>query len=436
MVKATDKAGANNAFATAIYPAFIQIADKLNLHYISMITPSRWMTKTGQGINEDWVDSMINSNHFISLIDYYDASEVFNGIEIKGGVSYFLYSKDYNGKCHYTLHQGGSVSSYCENLNYKGVGIVIRDEVAVEILGNVISLEGDYFEKNSFASYVGPQHFFDKDGLLTTSWRGYSESESDEYHIKYYLNKNLTASGFAWIKSSDIPKGKDAIPLHKIYISKAYGAGDSYPHQIIGVPFYGEPNSVCSQTYLIIGYDPKKHNLNKSQCESILSYMKTRFFRFMVYIKKKTQDNPSDVFQFVPIQDWTYLWSDEELYKKYHLTKKHAEYIESLIKPMEAESLFESYDLIDPNFGEFDLLEHGVKVGDTIVYTPTEMELTVAEDNMVEYGGEKYTLAQFTAKYMPRNKRSISGVCQGPKYFTYNGVSLYKLKETFLGGQK
>ena len=436
VVKATDKAGANNAFATAIYPAFIQIADKLNPHFISMITPSRWMTKTGQGINEDWVDSLINSNHFISLIDYYDASEVFGGIEIKGGVSYFLYSSDYVGKCHYTLHQGGSISSYFENLNYKGVGIVIRDEIAVEILGNVISKEGAYFDNNSFAFYVGPQHFFDKDGLLTTSWRGYSENKNDVYNVKYYLNKNLTSSGYAWIKHSDIPKGKDAIPLHKIYISKAYGAGDSYPHQIIGVPFYGEPNSVCSQTYLIIGYDPKKHNLTEPQCESILSYMRTRFFRFMVYIKKKTQDNPSDVFQFVPVQDWSHLWTDEELYKKYNISKKQIEYIESLIKPMDSEALFNSDDLLDPSFGEFNLLEHGVKVGDTIIYTPVGMELTVAEGNMVEYGGEKYTLAQFTAKYMPRNKRSVSGVCQGPRYFSYNGVSLYKLRESFLGGQK
>ena len=107
-----------------------------------------------------------------------------------------------------------------------------------------------------------------------------------------------------------------------------------------------------------------------------------------------------------------------------------------MIRPMEADALFNSDDLLDPNFGEFNLAEHGVKVGDTIIYTPAGLELTVAEGNMVEYGGEKYTLAQFTAKYMPRNKRSVSGVCQGPRYFSYNGISLYKLKESFLGGKQ
>ena len=156
----------------------------------------------------------------------------------------------------------------------------------------------------------------------------------------------------------------------------------------------------------------------------------------MVSIKKRTQHATASVYQFVPVQDFSKSWTDDVLYKKYRLPKEDIEYIESQIKPLEADALFNVDEVLDPNFGEFNLLEHGVKVGDTIIYTPVGMELTVAEGNMVEYGGEKYTLAQFTSKYMPRNKRSVSGVCQGPRYFSYNGVSLYKLKESFLGGQK
>ena len=432
VVKATDKAGANSSFATAIYPAFISIAQALNPLYISMITPSRWMTKTGQGVNEDWADRIIRSNHFLSLIDYYDASEVFSGIEIKGGVSYFLYSDAYTGKCHYSIHQSSKTSSYYDYLNFEGAGVVIRDEKAISILRKVISVEGRYFDANNFSSFVGPQHFFDKDGLLTTSWRGYSNKQDKEYCIKYYLNKNLTTDGFAWIKPVDIPKGNKSIPIHKIYISKAYGAGDNFPHQILGIPFYGEPQSVCSQTYLIIGYDPIEHNLSKEECENIISYIKTRFFRYLVSIKKKTQDNPSSVFQFVPTQDWSESWTDTELYKKYNLTKEEIDYIESMIKPMgDDNALFDKDDYIDPEFATFSLEEHGVKIGDVIVYTPTNTELVVAEDNKVKCGEDIFTLAEFTAKFMPRNKRSVSGVCQGPKYFTYNGMTLYTLKESF-----
>ena len=152
----------------------------------------------------------------------------------------------------------------------------------------------------------------------------------------------------------------------------------------------------------------------------------------MVSIKKKTQNTTRDLFQFVPLQDWSKPWTDAELYKKYNLSKEEIDYIESMIKPMGEDALFNTDELINPEFANFDLLEHGVSIGDKIIYTPTGTELTVAEDNKVECNGELYTLAEFTAKHMPRNKRSVSGLCQGPKYFSSGGISLYKLKESFL----
>lgn len=121
---------------------------------------------------------------------------------------------------------------------------------------------------------------------------------------------------------------------------------------------------------------------------------------------------------------------------KYDLSKDEIEYIESMIKPMGGDPLFDTDELINLDFANFDLVEHGVSVGDKIVYTPTETEVIVREDNKVEVDGELYTLAEFTAKHMPRNKRSVSGLCQGPKYFSFNGITLYKLKESFLGGKK
>lgn len=141
------------------------------------------------------------------------------------------------------------------------------------------------------------------------------------------------------------------------------------------------------------------------------------------------------MFSYIPLLDWSAPWSDYELFRKFNLSQDEINYVESIVKDS-TETLFDSNELIDPNFGEFNLLDYGVKDGDTLVYTPTGQELTVCENNQIELSGERFTLAQFTAKYMPRNKRSISGFCQGPKYFTYNGVSLYKLKESFLGGEK
>ena len=424
----------NGAFATAIYPLFIEIARKLNSEYVSMITPSRWMTKVGQGIKDDWVDDMINCNHFISIHDYLDASDCFPGVEIKGGVNYFLFCKQFCGPCHYYLHNAGTVSEKNEKLNESGSGIVIRDAMASTIVAKISQREPDYLTNNNFSGYVSPKHYFDRDELLSSNWKGYVKEKDSEHPIKYYLNRQLEPCGYGWIKESDIPKCKETLPLHKIYIPKAGGSGND--PIVLGRPIYGEPGSVCSYTYLVIGYNPERHHLSKTECDNVISYLRTRFFRYLVSIKKKTQDNPRDVFQFVPLQDWSKPWTDKELYAKYGLSNAEIAYIEATIKPMADDMLFNSEETLDPEFANFSLSEYGVKPGDVLTYTPADIEVSVLEDNKVSYGGEEYTLSEFTAKNMPRNKRSISGVCQGPKYFTKGGVSLYKLKESFLGGKK
>ena len=338
--KATEKAKTNKAFSSALYPQFIDFGIHLKPSYISMITPSRWMTKTGQGISDQWVDKMINSNHYLLIDDYYNALDCFKSVEIKGGVNYFVYSDQYNGDCKYTLHQNGSDSTVIGKLNELQAGIIVRDPMAIGIIKKIKAVENEttdgkteeYFSKNSFASLVGPQHFYDKDGVLTTRWKGYMLEKDEEHTVKYYLNRQLLASGYAWIKRSDVPKNVDTIDKHKIFLSKAYNGGDAFPHQIIGKAFYGEPGSICSQTYLVVGY---KDNFTKEMCENIISYMSTRFFRYLVFIKKKTQDNPSNVFQFVPLQDFARPWSDADLYAKYSLSDKEINFIESTIKPME-----------------------------------------------------------------------------------------------------
>ena len=331
--KASEKTENNAAFASAIYPLFIEQACKLSPKYLCMITPSRWMTKAGQGISDNWVDKMIRSNHLVEVQDFLEASDCFSGVEIKGGVNYFLYSQEYTGKCHYVLHQGDNVSERTDFLDSIGAGIVIRDSNAMSIIEKIIAVEGEYFNKASFYDVVSPKHFFDKDELLSSNWKGYSTKKDSAHTVKFYLNKRLEECGYGWIKESDIPKGKTTRPLNKIFIPKAGGSGtDPY---VLGHPFYGEPNSVCSYTYLCIGYDPKKHNFSKKECENIITYIKTRFFRYMVSIKKKTQDASRDVYQFVPLQDFSHPWTDEMLYKKYGLTQEEIAFIESMIRPME-----------------------------------------------------------------------------------------------------
>ena len=329
--------GTNSANAKSIYDQFISKSLALNPRYFCVITPSRWMTKTAQGISDSWVESMITCNHIEILHDYPNANDCFPGVEIKGGVSYFLWNREYTGKCkyYYHTHDNYIIQERFDYLDSSKAGVVIREPQAYSIFEKIVKVEGQYYLDltNNFSGLVSPKHFFDNSELLTSNWKGYKEEKDDIYHIKYYVSKSFNDVPFGWIKSSDLPKNQKTKDLNKVFIPAAGGSGTDA--QVLGLPFYGEPNSVCSQTYLVIGYDPEKHNFTKQECENIISYIKTRFFRYLVSIKKKTQNGPRGVYQFVPLQDFSKPWTDEELYKKYNLSKDEIAFIESMIKPME-----------------------------------------------------------------------------------------------------
>lgn len=261
----------NDAFGTAIYPAFISLAQALSADFISLITPSRWMTKTGQGISDSWVDSQLTSNGYLKIHDFIDSKECFESVDIKGGVNYFLYSSMVKGDCDYNLHHDGTISHRHDVLDTFGLGVVIRDAMAIGIIEKISVLHPLYYNDYNFSSYVGPKHYFDNDELLGSNWKGYVNESDMTHSIKLYVNKNLESRGFGWISKSQIPKGQKTIPLHKVYIPKSGGSGKDA--KILGNPFYGEPNSVCSYTYLVIGYDPINHKLSEEQCKAIIKYI-------------------------------------------------------------------------------------------------------------------------------------------------------------------
>lgn len=342
-IKATDKATSNASFATALYPSFIDMARKLSPLFISMITPSRWMTKQGQGISDEWVDGVLNRNEIKVIHDFPDATQCFPSVEIKGGINYFLMTPSHETECCFYSHNNAAITLSKGKLDIFGAGIVVRDSFAKNVISKVIIKEGEnYFIEKSFSGMVSPKHYFDRNEQLSSNWRGFSTSPDASHSIKYYLNKNLVKDGYAWIQLSDIPKGHQTIELHKVYIPMAGGTGND--SQILGIPFYGEPNSVCSYTYLVIGYDKKLHNLSEDEAKNTIKYIRSRFFRYMVSIKKKTQNTTRDLFQFVPMQDFTegsdIDWSksvaeiDAQLYAKYNLSKDEISFIESMIKPM------------------------------------------------------------------------------------------------------
>jgi len=329
----------NSSKARAIYHEFITQAIKLSPRYLSMIIPSRWMTRSTEGVSDEWIDDMLSDKRIKILHDFLDAKSCFPGVGIEGGVCYFLWERDYTGKCSYMLHKNDNNNSVMVNedfLDARGVGIVIRDIQALSIIDKIERVEKKYIKDDSknFSGVVSPKDFFTNKTHLTSSWQGYKSKEDSEHTIKYYLNKSIHKKNYGWVKLSDIPKNQESAKLHKVYIPAARGGSGNEENQVLGYPFYGEPNSVCSQTYLVIGYNSKLHNYTKKQCENIITYISTKFFRYLVSLKKKTQNGPRSVYQFVPMQDFSESWTDEKLYKKYKLTKEEIEFIESMIRPM------------------------------------------------------------------------------------------------------
>lgn len=133
-----------------------------------------------------------------------------------------------------------------------------------------------------------------------------------------------------YISVSKITQHRDWINQSKVCISYAYGERGRFPYQVIGRPFIAPIGSCCTETYLLIGpYETRQ------EAENVISYMITKFFRFLVLQKKNTQHATKTVYEYVPVQDFSKPWTDTELYAKYGLTDEEIAFIESMIKPMD-----------------------------------------------------------------------------------------------------
>ena len=303
--------GGAGASAIPIYHKFVEQAKKLNPRFLSMIIPSRWFVG-GRGL-DDFRNEMLNDNRIQKLTDYPISSECFSGVEIKGGICYFLWERDNYGNCEITTIRGGNISILERPLLDKNNNVFIRYNDAIQIVN-----KASKYKEKQFIDIVSSMKPF---GLRT-----YIQGKKTPFPngIIVYGNKSI-----GYIERKEITQNEQWISKYKIYITRAYGAGEDFPHQIINKPILGEPNTCCTETYLLIGpFNSKTIALNA------MSYISTKFFRFLVLLLKISQDAPKRVYSLVPIQDFSEPWTDEKLYAKYKLTKEEIAFIESMIRPM------------------------------------------------------------------------------------------------------
>ena len=330
--------GGHGVSATPIYNVFVVNAKKFSPKYLSMIIPARWYV--GGRALDAFRNEMLNDKRLCSLHDYPDTADCFNNVDIKGGICYFLWDKDYYGNCEVHSHNGSTCTIAIRNLIDTDMNTFVRDAVSREILRKVSSICNEFL-----SSILKPGRYFgfhtkvvwenDK-GLLQTadgkSFYNVSRNHDENYNTKVYI-----AHGFCWISSSDVKKNFKEVNQYKVLIPEAGNPGST----IIGNPRISEPGSCSSNTYIVA--IAEKTNLQI--CKNILSYLKTQFLRFLLSLKTTTQHMPPKAYSFVPLQDFTEKsdidWSksvaeiDQQLYKKYHLSDEEIAFIDSMIKPME-----------------------------------------------------------------------------------------------------
>lgn len=306
--------GGAQASAKPIYHQFVQQAKKLNPDYLIMITPSRWFAG-GKGL-DDFRDEMLNDKRIKEIHDFPNSSDCFAGVEIKGGVNYFLWDKSHKGDCKIFTYENGNLISQMERpLKEQGIDIFIRYNEAITILRKVAIQK-----EKSFADLVSSRKPFG----LTTNIKGnpkpYVNCNENE-NVMLYQN-----GGIGYIKRSDIPNNTQWINRHKVLVPRAIGSGNSKTDQV--KPIYAGINTACTETYLVIGFFD-----NEETCKNVISYINTRFFHFMLTLKKNTQDTPKRMYGFIPQQDFSKPWADKELYEKYGLTNDEIAYIEMMVLP-------------------------------------------------------------------------------------------------------
>lgn len=314
--------GGDGSSAQPIYQKFVQQAKKLNPTYMTMIIPARWYSG-GKGL-DDFRAEMLNDERLSIIHDFPETSDCFPGINIRGGVCYFLWDKAHKGDCKIVNHKQQDINEMSRPLLEKGAATFIRYNAAVSILDKVTSFHEETMDNRVSARlpFGIPSNF--SDYVLTP--------DAKHSVILYRSERSKNADKKVYVAPIHITKNYEWKDSMKVLVSKASPGGDEYPHSIISAPVLADKNSVCTETYLIVDFV-------KSEAEgrNLISYMQTKFFRFMMSLIKNTQNISKGVFAFVPVQDWSKSWTDEELYAKYGITDNEIAFIDSMIRPMEVE---------------------------------------------------------------------------------------------------
>lgn len=303
--------GGAGASASPIYQKFVEQAKKLKPRYMAFIIPSRWFSG-GKGL-DGFRAEMLTDKHIKTLYDYPNAEDCFPGVSIEGGVMYFVWDANHNDSTEIHTIVGDEELPIAKRL-LNEFDVFVRYNQAVPILEKVRNRHEETLDKQ-----VSARKPF-----------GYATNFTDFDQINNPDKVKIYARGTTgYIRRERVQVHKEWIDKQKVFIGMAYGGASAVPWQVMGKPIVADTPSICTETYLVAGiFNTKK------EAENYANYIKTRFYRFLVSLKKNTQHLTSDRFSFVPNLPMDQVWTDEKLYARYGITPEEQKFIESMIKEM------------------------------------------------------------------------------------------------------
>ena len=324
-----DEGGSGGTNDAPIFQNFSKVANTLSNMFSTLIIPSKWFTGGRSNLLDPFRKDMLTCGTVSELTAFHDAGDLFpKDVEIKGGVCFYLNDGEHKGDCKYSLVKGDTVET--EQLDLKAMDVIIREPKLAKIVDKVMRkareenlgvVESIISSDTPFGIPTNPKtskkHPFDV-----------SDTKTEEFNVKlFYWDHSARKTGY--IRKMDIRKNSQDVDAIKVFIPKAGGSGND--KVVLGTPILSGASSVCSQTYLYAKF------ASEDEAKNFISYLKTRFFRLLVSSMKITQDAMAQVYHFVPMQDFTRSWTDDDLFKKYDLSPDEVKYVESMIKPMSDE---------------------------------------------------------------------------------------------------
>ena len=311
-----EETGSESRQAKPIYHYFVLQAKALSPNYISMITPSRWFAG-GMGLDSYRLE-MISDKKIDKIVDFTNAKNCFPQISISGGVSYFLRSNTSSDNCEVLNIHGDKISKMIRPLDE--FPILVRYNEAVSILRKVREKKENTLD--TIISSISPYG-------LSTKVRGIEKPDSVN-NVKMYSSK-----GCSYISSAEVEKKDSAINTYRTMVSQtsAEHAGEASRDGTFRVLTKSmtvmEPGDVCTHSYIYAG-----SFASKCEAVNLMYYLKGKFARFLILQALTSIHLSKSTFLFVPMQDFSKLWTDEELYAKYDLSNEEISFIDSMIKPM------------------------------------------------------------------------------------------------------